>query len=74
MYETWYKMGNMLVGGLASRLSPLITHRYRLEDYQVGVHVVAAVGGTPLTLLLCEQKGFDVMRSGNSGKVVLDFD
>jgi threonine 3-dehydrogenase len=52
MYETWYKMSNMLVGGLADRLSPVITHRYKLEDYE---------------------QGFDAMRSGQSGKVVLDF-
>jgi len=35
MFETWYKMRNMLVGGLAARLSPVITHRYKFEEFQV---------------------------------------
>jgi hypothetical protein len=34
MYETWYKMSNMLLGGLAERLAPVITHRYKLKDFQ----------------------------------------
>lgn len=50
MFETWYKMGAMLQGGLD--LSPILTHRYSIEDYQ---------------------KGFDVMRSGQSGKVILEW-
>ena len=50
MFETWYKMGAMLQAGLD--LSPILTHRYNIEDYQ---------------------KGFDVMRSGQSGKVILEW-
>jgi len=50
MFETWYKMVAMLQSGLD--LSPIITHRYGIEDFQ---------------------KGFDAMRSGQSGKVVLDW-
>ncbi|HUP57542.1 MAG TPA: L-threonine 3-dehydrogenase [Bdellovibrionota bacterium] len=50
MYETWYKMTSMLQSGLD--LTPVITHRFRIDDFQ---------------------KGFDVMRSGQSGKVVLDW-
>ena len=50
MFETWYKMGAMLEGGLD--LSPILTHRFPVADYQ---------------------KGFDVMRSGQSGKVILDW-
>jgi threonine 3-dehydrogenase len=50
MYETWYKMTVMIQSGLD--ISPVITHRFRAEDFQ---------------------KGFDAMRSGQSGKVVLSW-
>lgn len=50
MFETWYKMIALLQGGMD--LSPLITHRFNVDDYQ---------------------DGFAVMRSGRSGKVVLDW-
>ncbi len=50
MFETWYKMGAMLQAGLD--LSPILTHRFKIDDYQ---------------------KGFDVMRSGQSGKVILEW-
>ena len=50
MFETWYKMVAMLQGGLD--LSPVITHRFPIREYQAA---------------------FDVMRSGRSGKVVLDW-
>jgi threonine dehydrogenase-like Zn-dependent dehydrogenase len=45
-----YKMVAMLQSGLD--LSPIITHRFGIDDFQ---------------------KGFDAMRSGQSGKVVLDW-
>jgi threonine 3-dehydrogenase len=48
MYETWYKMTVMIQSGLD--ISPVITHRFRYDEFQ---------------------KGFDVMRSGNAGKVIL---
>jgi threonine 3-dehydrogenase len=48
MYETWYYMTVMLQSGLD--ISPIVTHRYRWDEFQ---------------------KGFDVMLSGNCGKVVL---
>ena len=51
MFETWYKMGAMIEAGLD--ISPIITHRYKIDDFQ---------------------KGFDAMRSGQSGKVVLDWE
>ena len=50
MFETWYKMGAMLQAGLD--LSPILTHRFPVEDYQ---------------------KGFDIMRSGQAGKVILEW-
>ncbi len=50
MFETWYKMVSMLQSGLD--VSPLLTHRFPIADFQ---------------------EGFDVMRSGESGKVVLDW-
>jgi threonine 3-dehydrogenase len=48
MYETWYYMTVMLQSGLD--ISPIVTHRFRWDEYQ---------------------KGFDVMLSGDCGKVVL---
>jgi threonine 3-dehydrogenase len=50
MYETWYKMTEMLESGLD--IKPVITHRYSWRDFETG---------------------FDAMRSGNSGKVLLDW-
>lgn len=34
MYETWYKMSAMLQSGLD--LSPIITHRFNIDDFQQG--------------------------------------
>ncbi|GAL03838.1 L-threonine 3-dehydrogenase [Photobacterium aphoticum] len=48
MFETWYKMASLIQSGLD--LTPIITHHYKIDDFQAG---------------------FDVMRSGMSGKVIL---
>lgn len=50
MFETWYKMSSMLQSGLD--LSPVITHRFPIAEFQ---------------------QGFEVMASGQSGKVILDW-
>ena len=50
MYETWYQMTVLLEGGL--NIKPVITHRYRADEFQ---------------------KGFEVMKEGQCGKVVLDW-
>lgn len=50
MFETWYKMASLIQSGL--ELTPIITHRYSIDDFQ---------------------KGFDTMGSGESGKVILDW-
>jgi len=50
MFETWYKMRNMLMGGLDKTLAPVYTHTFPIDDFQ---------------------KGFDVMVSGQCGKVEL---
>lgn len=50
VWDTWYKMSTMIQAGLD--ISPIITHRFDIKDFQ---------------------KGFDVMRSGRSGKVILDW-
>ena len=50
MFETWYKMASLIQSGLD--LSPMITHHFKVDDFQ---------------------QGFDVMRSGRSGKVILDW-
>lgn len=51
MFETWYKMAALIQSGLD--LTPIITHRYSIDDFQ---------------------QGFDEMRSGRSGKVILSWD
>lgn len=51
MFETWYKMEQMLLSGLD--ISPIITHRFAVSDYQ---------------------KAFEVMDSGNCGKVLLEWE
>ena len=51
MWETWYKMQQMLISGLD--LSPVITHHFPIAEFQ---------------------KGFDVMESGQCGKVILDWE
>ncbi|MDU4315216.1 MAG: L-threonine 3-dehydrogenase, partial [Klebsiella michiganensis] len=51
MFETWYKMAALIQSGLD--LSPIITHRFGIDDFQ---------------------QGFDAMRSGQSGKVILSWD
>ncbi len=51
MWETWYQMEQMLITGID--LSPVITHRFKIDDFQ---------------------KGFDIMESGNCGKVILNWD
>ena len=48
MYETWYKMTQMLRSGL--NISPVLTHELSVDDFQ---------------------DGFDIIESGNCGKVVL---
>jgi threonine 3-dehydrogenase len=50
MFETWYKMSNMIRAGLD--ISPVITHRFHHTEFE---------------------KGFEIMMSGQSGKIVLDW-
>jgi len=50
MWETWYQMEQMLITGID--LTPVITHRFSINDFQ---------------------KGFDVMESGECGKVILNW-
>jgi threonine 3-dehydrogenase len=38
MFETWYLMEQMLMSGLD--LSPIITHRYKIDDFQKGFDVM----------------------------------
>jgi len=48
MFETWYKMANLLQAGLD--LNPVVTHRLSADAYR---------------------EGFDAMREGRAGKVIL---
>ena len=40
MFETWYKMASLLQSGLD--LSPIITHRYPVDDFQRGFDTMAS--------------------------------
>ena len=40
MYETWYQMEQMLISGLD--LSPIITHRFEIDDFQKGFDIMEA--------------------------------
>jgi len=51
MWETWYQMEQMLITGID--LTPVITHRFAVDDFQ---------------------RGFDVMESGECGKVILNWE
>jgi threonine 3-dehydrogenase len=51
IFETWYKMAALVKAGLD--ISPIITHRFKIDDFQ---------------------KGFEIMASGNSGKIILDWE
>ena len=51
MWETWYQMEQMLISGID--LSPIITHRMPIDDFQ---------------------EGFDIMESGQCGKVILSWE
>ena len=50
MYDTWYKMTQMIRSGLS--ISSVLTHRYKIDDFD---------------------KAFEILRSGNCGKVVLEW-
>jgi threonine 3-dehydrogenase len=50
MYDTWYKMGVFIEGGLD--LSPIITHTFAVDEYE---------------------RAFEAVRSGHTGKVLLDW-
>ncbi|MBF4280581.1 L-threonine 3-dehydrogenase, partial [Vibrio anguillarum] len=34
MFETWYKMASLIQSGLD--LTPIITHHYKIDDFQTG--------------------------------------
>jgi len=40
MFETWYKMSSMLQSGLD--ISPIITHRFAIDDYRAGFETMAS--------------------------------
>eukprot|EP00933_Yihiella_yeosuensis_P045370 TRINITY_DN4073_c0_g5_i1.p1 TRINITY_DN4073_c0_g5~~TRINITY_DN4073_c0_g5_i1.p1 ORF type:complete len:428 (+),score=60.68 TRINITY_DN4073_c0_g5_i1:91-1374(+) len=36
MFETWYKMQSMLIGGLQDAINPVITHRFNVDHHDEG--------------------------------------
>ncbi len=48
MFETWYKMEQMLTSGLD--LSPIITHRYKADDFQKGFDIMDAANSGKVIL------------------------
>jgi len=46
MFETWYKMQSMLVGGLAEKIQPVITHRLSVDRHVEGFDaMLSGMGG-----------------------------
>jgi hypothetical protein len=86
MFETWYKMRNLLIAGLDKKLAPIWTHSYKVDDYEkvrTGWDFEFSLS-LPSSLLMCEWiftvakqllsrclQGFQDMKSGNCGKVEL---
>jgi threonine 3-dehydrogenase len=40
MFETWYKMTQMVLGGL--NLGPVLTHQIPIDDFQAGFDAMAS--------------------------------
>ena len=36
MFETWFKMQNMLEAGLDKAIAPVVTHRFSIDEYEKG--------------------------------------
>merc|ERR1711862_280071 len=36
MFETWYKMQSLLIGGLQDKIQPVITHRINIDQHKDG--------------------------------------
>ena len=52
MYDTWYRMSELLQSGLEGEIAKIITHRFDYRDYE---------------------EAFELMQSGKSGKVILEW-
>eukprot|EP00462_Mataza_sp_D1_P017847 CAMPEP_0175155450 /NCGR_PEP_ID=MMETSP0087-20121206/20987_1 /TAXON_ID=136419 /ORGANISM="Unknown Unknown, Strain D1" /LENGTH=393 /DNA_ID=CAMNT_0016442617 /DNA_START=228 /DNA_END=1406 /DNA_ORIENTATION=+ len=42
MFETWYKMSNLLTSGLTERIRPVLTHDIAADDYERGFNACAS--------------------------------
>ena len=51
MFETWYKMTQLIRGGL--NVLPIITHKFKADDFQ---------------------QAFEMLDTGQCGKVILNWD
>ncbi|CAE7639189.1 tdh [Symbiodinium necroappetens] len=57
MFETWYKMQSMLVGGLQDKVAPVITHRYSVDQYQAGFDaMLSGQAGKVAPISACRQQ------------------
>ena len=52
MYETWYKMTVMIQSGLD--ISPVITHRYRCDEFQKGFDAMSSGQSGKVVLTWCD--------------------
>jgi threonine 3-dehydrogenase len=52
MYETWYKMTVMIQSGLD--ISPVITHRYRFDEFQKGFDAMSSGQSGKVVLTWCD--------------------
>ncbi len=40
MYKTWFEMHNLLKSGLADKLMPMVTHKYKLEEFETAFQML----------------------------------
>lgn len=50
MFETWYVMSNLLVGGLTERIRPVLTHVVAIDDFERGFKSSASASSGKVVL------------------------
>ncbi len=58
MFETWYKMKNLLVGGLNHRIAPVITHRFNATDFQTAFTALKTGNAAKVVMNFEKSSGF----------------
>jgi len=50
MFETWYKMSNLLIGGLTERIRPVLTHVIEANEFERGFKACASASSGKVVL------------------------